>query len=1789
MKTMLKKKLKSNKGFTMVEMIVVIAILGIFLTVGVVGLLQWQRYSAYKRNNEYAQSLFSAAQSGLTHYKAAGRLEEFWRDSASSAEAVPEDIAAYSDCENTLYYLDIKQGDTLDSDNPLYVLLSPYVYGRDIFEASIRLEFDPVDGVAYSLSYCDRAQSFDYSDADGTASDGIMGLSKSNREESRRRKIMLGYYDTTMSGSTPSLSGKLNPGKVELINADALYLQITFATKEEATFLKQYAYTADIYDESGTRKFSLQLNGDGAFASNNITAAPQPFMADVTYYDSGGQETSGTMQVEAYCSDAGQVCIILDAVDLQAADELDEMLRGNTSDTTLAEVCADTCSILRFGIEPDSKVKAAVKIRYNGQTGPSKSTGENHPLMGEKSTNSDRAYQVLNARHLFNIRFMEYAGAVNMASAAYTQMADIIWNGAGGIVDSGLVYDGQNKVTGSTADFVPIRQLTAGSSYQGKDEQNSYTIQGLKILQERVWPTGADVSGQELYATGLFRINKGSITNVTFSGVAVQGTDYVGTVCGINYGMLSSIVINKDPAAADSNYVVGRDYVGGIAGSDKLNIAGAEVIKKPASYTGLVNGAAVSGHSYVGGIIGYSVLGRAEESQDTASKIQDCENKGSVTARAMEGWSADGYKYFGGIAGYKDSGEIVDCTSSTEGVSITTINSAELPLLGDYVGGIAGCVKDAGILGCSTGSGVLFGRNYVGGIVGFFGTLASDAAFTGAELNGQSGKLASSYGTNGLTLIGEQYVGGIIGASAKQKADGTLSDAVLTTGPVLQISNWRNDGLAIAAKSYSGGISGYNTGIIRNCSSNTDTIFHELAVDGTALLKVMEAFLIQEEDPAYGSGHGYAGGIAGYNNGELQASSKQNITAVVAGRNYTGGIIGYNDTKGKVDGTNYNLAGGYIRGDRYVGGLVGLNASSGLFSDSSGDSAAKALSADPHLVEGNLCVGGMIGANLIAPDMDKWVQCAANNEKGTVMAAKGIAGGYIGYNSLFANEASINAALTAMNAIPFTLQAEETVKRVLAIAPSVSSHMLTLLDTTAGYEAAAGNTGAGTRTNRLKMVGGGICAGGIMGYNAAGSRLTLTYLTNKTEVKSTDAISSATDYTCLKNAGKSEPAMSVKDGVPVAYAYTGGIIGLAENTVTIRDCISTGALSSEKGTYTGAITEVNKGTVIACHAGDFGRSADSYVGGIVGRNEGTIYNSNVTGAIRGANVVGGIAAENYGTISNNDENGAYSRIIDTGKVSAGGVIAGGVAGFNAGTIERYEIGSDLSGNAGYFGGIAGVNAGTVRDVSMVQGISIGGNRFVGGYIGWMWNKGGSSLTVSGLTNLASVTAENGYAGGIVGYVARPGDAGEVVISECYSYGSITAANANDAGGITAYNSGTIEKCGTYGDVTAANGIAGGIAAVNASAGTVRSSTVAAGSEPCVIHGGTYAGGIVGLQQGNAVLTDCENAADLYSNSAVTGGIVGGITELPENGTMVIQNCKNYGTLSLTSAPDAVGGIVGKAFGSVTSAALQVTNCINTGNFTGSSLTPDSSCTTSAGIIGVQEYAGLRTSLAGCRNYGNTINGNGSGIFGAVNGGGISISHCFGVRDLTYPVTNSALDQNESNCYFSTAEKGKGYALRIPEGAAPFSAVLLKYPGTVILTGMPVNPWTFTGSNRDLYDRLDGSLSRNNLVGKRPLDSIGAPDVTWSEGTSYDIAWSPITSADQLEDLIGYEIKAYVDGGSEPITLGTASEGSSSLPGVDLNAYSGRTLQIYVIAVAVDAEDVLYTNSAQGALTILPIP
>ena len=164
----------------------------------------------------------------------------------------------------------------------------------------------------------------------------------------------------------------------------------------------------------------------------------------------------------------------------------------------------------------------------------------------------------------------------------------------------------------------------------------------------------------------------------------------------------------------------------------------------------------------------------------------------------------------------------------------------------------------------------------------------------------------------------------------------------------------------------------------------------------------------------------------------------------------------------------------------------------------------------------------------------------------------------------------------------------------------------------------------------------------------------------------------------------------------------------------------------------GGVCGRNNGTVTNCYnTGSV--EGNNYVGGVCGENSGPVTNCYNTGSVEGNNYVGGLCGMNYG--------GTVSNCYNTGKVIGTTEAIGGVCGWNDGTVTNcYNTGS-VEGN-NYVGGVCGDNYdGTVSNCYNTG--SVEGNRYVGGVCGW------NSGTVTNCYNTGNVTGSN-YVGGVCG-------------------------------------------------------------------------------------------------------------------------------------------------------------------------------------------------------------------------------------------------------------------------------------------------------------------------------------------------------------------------------------------------------------------------------------------------------
>jgi prepilin-type N-terminal cleavage/methylation domain-containing protein len=1130
---------------------------------------------------------------------------------------------------------------------------------------------------------------------------------------------------------------------------------------------------------------------------------------------------------------------------------------------------------------------------------------------------------------------------------------------------------------------------------------------------------------------GLFVTNYGTITKLSLDSINVTGQEKVGSFCGSNRGNLEYLEVKAGSSAVPSE-ITGDSNVGGIMGYqesvDDSALNGGEFTSQ--TLTQLVNRAKVTGTLYVGGIVG--IIQMPADKKQPAIVLEKCENYGAIVAKNSDSLSGKNTveaktepRYLGGIVGYCDNEyiekgsdepdtqliRIVNCTSSPQytesdlkkymedGISTDYQGTY---LKGVYVGGIVGYNHFATIENCNAvsdddSSGYVFGYKYVGGIVGFNQGPAS--GIVGGDENGDNG-------VNANNVVGVSFVGGITGCNSDVLKDSETGKVSYDKYGIIipdstkklnvKVSDWENQGIVLAADSYAGGITGYNAGWIYNCDSKVSN-------DET-----MEYF-----QKTY-SGD-YAGGIAGYNNGIIgktdrvddgsgnyvvnknaeTISTGVSTVCYVTGNNYVGGIVGYNDTDAIVE--DYGIAGGQIVGTgSFVGGYAGFNASVSLLENDNGE--AHEIVSKPNEVTGKYFVGGSIGGNIVdaaSEATDIHADFETNNFFGKV-SAEAFAGGYVGYNLVLGGEGTVyeystdsednratlhngsamseyiydlqmklleefdnvdndtgKYATYRSSVIPENMEISKDENRMVSkieILDNLGSTGSTVSTSVTRSEKTLVISGKGDETtlNRLGQITAKVYVGGVIGYNDEDTILKVENVVNTTPIQATMAVPNITER-AVATAGEdgetdkdtdtaggkedvgTDDNLKEYDGATYfTYSYAGGILGKVSKKASVIKCENgAGAGVTNQGSYTGGLAEVNEGLIQSCNVSSMGVASTDYIGGICGLNKagGTVSKCVLEDkTVSGRNYVGGIVADNFGTIektvinnkkNNNTVNAVGVKVAGEDDETEEQGIAGGIAAYNAGSIIQSDnlVNVKITTGGMYAGVVAGVNEGIVTnakidedgkvdsdDYIVISG-SVSGDAYVGGVIGVNYGTTGNK-TVSGYRNKATVTAEYGEAGGIIG-----SNNSNIVISYCENAGTVIARQSGNAGGITAenYTSGRIEKCVNTGAISSPNGDCGGIVARNDKNASIVSCTVKSGdSSKLEITSREVVGGMAAHNEGYIGNPTMENVY-VYNYTSSPISYIGIITG------------KNYSTgkiyLGISTQNDvkAISGCVAKTY------------------------------------------------------------------------------------------------------------------------------------------------------------------------------------------------------------------------------------------------------------------------------------
>ncbi|MGF7018097.1 prepilin-type N-terminal cleavage/methylation domain-containing protein [Lachnospiraceae bacterium PF1-21] len=1364
--------MRKNKGFTLVELVVVMAIMAILASGVTFGVIEYQKHAQFKKSNEYAEMLFLAAQSQLTYYKSSGELEDFAKE-FKDANKVSTEIATYAkDLNNKnkqirLVHVDLSPTEEKLTDSLVYKLTKDYIGDKSIYNGAIRIELEPASGTVFSVSYSTRAESFVEEDKDATAS--ALSVSVAMREsESRRKEVMLGYYDTDihlrkMKASEESGEvGEIDTDETGLINDETLRIVIGFE-KNNIQVIQNGQYEIKIFNKGETKKpiCSFMINSDSDNALS-VSGASKKVISTVKYGD--GKLESQKCIFETYITADGKLGIILDAIDIEAARALNAA-GGDVDKATAVTTYANTYSGMRLNLFKTAKIQAEIAVMNDDNVVKSRAMTNSESAFFK--ANSDNGNNIKDAelsypRHLYNVRFYE-GNKGNNSDISYKQVADLDFEKTIKASPE-AVYDNDNSLESNflndKAYFPAIPFLGAKSKLSGGQvvNGNASKTTAYKLENFVVVARAATNDSAMPNALGLVATNKGKIENLAVEDIVLEAEESlelsgVGGLVGINEGTIDNVYMKDAKVTAkNSNNVGGFVGLNTAKGSFSMNTYGqggdGDTGGVPLIYRNLSENIEVNGKENVGGLFGINKGVTSHSKRNQYFSIDKVTIKGEGCIGGLIGRNeakvgnfmvfeakveASG-DYAGGAIGYNDANYVLETGPSDEEV-YPRVNA-----LGGYrvsgasnVGGIAGANTRTGTIEyyCARKQEVTASGNFVGGLVG-----------------DNSGKIEI---TSGSSI----YRGQVVEASVTSKG------------------------------SYVGGIAGRNSGIISGYQVEKSTI----------------------------TGNDQVGGAIGENSGQYLFSSNRTLIldqVTVSGASNVGGIIGNNNTTNALLQDIQIQASSVTGTGNNVGGALGNN--QGIYKFISN----KVGVLDKIAVSGASNVGGIIGNNSAANTLLQDIKIQDSSVTGTGNNVGGALGNNQGIYQFISNKVGVLDKITVSGG--------SNVGGIIGncdgtgvVLENVDIKASNIVGTSSNIGGAIGrHTGTYTFTydNRGVLtqvtVSGGSNVGGVLGVMENGASL---------EKIKVNGITINGSGACGGLIGVNNGALDLAKNNSISGTITfsataegGALVGSNAGTISgnpnnsnqeVKATLIFSENSEVSANNRGGIAGKNSGTITgAVFGGTISGNYGLRYGGITGYNSGTISNSfmntNLTiGKQLTADkplIIGGIAGENGGTIADSGYRQTWKSIV-IGQVSGNGFSGhvGGIAGDQGRggqIVNAVYNDADVTLQIGYgaLGGIVGYSVGanidnchTSASVKLkLEGI-VGGSTWIGGIVGDL-RESGNVLNCSNSATINGGNVNNVSVGGIAGRHYAKEAQSQLLVQNCVNYGAFAHA-ANYTGGI----------------------------------------------------------------------------------------------------------------------------------------------------------------------------------------------------------------------------------------------------------------------------------------------------------------------------------------------------------------------------------------------------------------------
>lgn len=1520
------KKTRRSSGFTMVELMVVLAIMAILAALVGGGLIAYTRLARFEKNEANARTLFQTAQIALTRRDTAGELDDFRQKVLLNGQAGAHfDPAAGEGNEETrkqkadelnknIYALYYDKVTDADSDNELLrELLGDYIYDDSLLNAAICVEIDAASGQVYSVFYDTNADKLRFGKTDGATN--IYNRSYDHR----RHDSLVGYYSAEDRVNVVELQQtKLKVKNPRLSNTETL----TLSWGGDVTRDTQVQYVATGYKSTDTDKknplFEIEVELPAVKTNEPIPLKTRIYAADnetpvekTLYYPLSYNKGNFVLTLDAMAS-----------ADLLRSCENDSGEKANSISVTDSSLYSITR--LMSGGPQDFYVTLQAKARdgYSGNYTPSTPADTNveNSLFAKEATATEGSLTYF--RHLYNLRWADRWASGQ--TAAYTLAAQSL--GATGL----------NWTGGSVTVYCPAQGKNFPPEAKVPSAEEAVAWPTILTLPENVTLDGGNITIMNLQLRGSSVSRTGRQKNENLL------DRYIGLV-GENNGTIQNMTLRDADVQVNVKIVARTDGTLPLTGTTALQ----PLETTDSAYRDIRAVGALCGVNT--GTLEKCTLTHGKNNAVSAQVLAMLPFDDTATAMARTNATVNDTTYYAneprGIGGLV--GVAMPKNGQTQKISALTVdaNVTVAGLLQDNSPKTADetLTEQARYAAAASGENSIWRSIGVGGVVG-----TMDAANLKLEADPNKNNM-----TNKAAVIGSAFTGGVVGNLYNSNSSG--ADVTLT--------GLQNEGTVSVGANYLGSAEGENSrvlgqffgGIAGYCkdvtlSGSTSTTRRDMtetqlktavkggyATDGAltddsplkgdfvgGLVGFASGSKLDNctTQKGYVLGRCFVGGMAGgFSGSELETTGGSNSSTVLGNR-YVGGVVSVNGSQSTVSSvTNSGLVAGLGKNAAYVGGIAGLNDA-----DWGSTNAANTTATIQN------CVSSMASDTATNSSRSALLQALstykkANNQETTTRAD--YVGGLVGRNGknavltwdTDATTVQIGAVICGNDFVGGLVGCNDATAKIT----NTSTSLLTVSGEIVGGKAVGGMIGLNLAPAlpaadiKVTEISGTLCVGGVIGANMPVAGTDGTAFT----------ITSATSGGMVSTFKTTAKAGRIK-----ADGLAGGIIGynclLASAPDDLTTILPTVVQDTGLVTVNNTLPRDTANTMtLSGAANQFNLEVNAYVGGIVGYNDAatSLTISNATnGSQSNAASVGslkmrgetGILGSGVSLPGYNDSFNYNDYVSDKNARGsmAGGIIgcvtqntklegctnygivshksaAGGIAGWNDGSIKNCStyatLGTQQDGYA-YLGGIVGINNGTVTDSAPAASITVRGRYIIGGVAGL--NLTDANITYNTSNNIIPVTVQaNECAGGVAGV-----NCGSIALGSTTLQVNITAESY--AGGIAGSNNKRNDKAASIaggnvtGTVTATKNYAGGAAGANYA--EIADVTLVDGA--CVRANDQFAGGIAGSNRAGTngqigTITGCTNTAGQTGNNYTvyaTNGNAGGIAGSNEKGAQIIN-------------------------------------------------------------------------------------------------------------------------------------------------------------------------------------------------------------------------------------------------------------------------------------------------------------